>query len=84
MDSIAFMKTIYLGDRACKKIVLDSWNNRVMIQVDCISRIRDSSGHWNFYTAEDIPDAFIVLSQVEFFAMEPPGLIPNDQIDAEV
>lgn len=84
MDPIAFMKTIYLGDRACKKIILDGWNNFVKIQIDCISRIRDASGQWKFYNAEDIMDGYIVLSEVGFFVMDPPGLIPNDQIEVEV
>jgi hypothetical protein len=85
VDPITFMKTVYLGDRACKRIILDSWKDQIKIQVDCISRVRDPSGHWNFYTTEDIEDGSIVLSQVAFFAIDPPGLIPNDYIyDVEV
>ncbi len=85
MDPVTFMKTIYLHDRACKKIILDGWNHKVMLQADFISRIRDPSGLWNYYTAEDIEDGLIVFQDVSFFAMEPPGLIPNDFIlDAEV
>jgi hypothetical protein len=85
MDPVTFMKTVYVGDRACKRIILDGWNSQVIVQVNTISRVRDPSGQWNFYDAEDIDDGLIVLSQVEFFAMDPPGMVPNDEIyDIEV
>lgn len=84
MDPVTFVNTLYLGDRFCKKIVIDSWNRKVSIQVNQISRIRDPSGHWNFYTDEDIDDGSIVLSEVEYFSMSPEGLIPNDYIECEV
>ena len=85
MDPVRFMKTIYLGDRACKKIILDGWNCQVMLQVDSISRVRDPSGLWNYYMAEDIENGLIVFQHVSSFAMEPSGLIPNDFIlDFEV
>ena len=80
MDPVTFMKTVYVGDRACKRIILDGWNNQIIVQVNRISRVRDPSEQWNFYDAEDINDGLIVLSQVEFFIMDPPGLVPNDEI----
>ena len=43
MDVSAFLKTIYLGDRACKAITLDGWNRSIKIEIDCISRIRSPS-----------------------------------------
>jgi hypothetical protein len=80
MNPITFMKTVYVGDRACKRIILDGWGNRVAIQINRISRIREPSGQWNFYSAEDIEDGLIILSEVRSFAMDPPGLMPNDEI----
>ena len=81
MNSSDFIKTIYLGDRACKGVVLDGWNSLVKIHVDNISRIRSLSGNWEFYTDEDIENGFIVFEFVESIRFTPPGLIPNDAIN---
>jgi hypothetical protein len=77
-----FLRTVYVGDRACKAIRIESWRNEVMLEVDELSRIRSSSGQWDFYTAEDIPDGRIVVSGVEAIHFEPPGPLPNDFINA--
>lgn len=80
MDPIEFVDSIYLGDRACKAIILDGWASEVKLQVDCISRVRGKT--WNFYRAEDLKDGFIVfenVSQVEWGAS---GHIPNDIIQS--
>jgi len=81
MDPKSFLNTIYLGDRACKSLLLDGWHDRVAIQIDQISRIRSESGNWEFYTREDIFDGYIVFTDVRSFRMEPTGFIPNDQIN---
>lgn len=36
MDLRRFLDTIYLGDRACKSIIFDGWNETVRIHADCI------------------------------------------------
>ncbi|MCE7989394.1 MAG: hypothetical protein DYG89_50220 [Caldilinea sp. CFX5] len=77
-----FLRTIYLGDRACKSILIDGWNGRVVIQIDKISRIRSTSGNWEFYVDEDIDDGFLVFSDVKTLRIDPPGLIPNDLINS--
>jgi hypothetical protein len=56
-------KTVYLGDRLCKSIVLDGYAREVKIKIDLISRVRGES--WNFYSAEDIDDGYVVLEGVE-------------------
>lgn len=75
-----FLKTIYLGDRYCTKIIIDSNNNHVEIHVNLISRIRDESGNWNFYTEEDIENGILVFTDVNEVHLDKSGLIPNDQI----
>ena len=77
MDSL---RTIYLGDRACKSITIDGWNHRVAIKVDEISRIRSVSGKWDFNNNENIVDGLLVFSDVRSIQFDPAGPIPNDYI----
>jgi hypothetical protein len=80
MQPAEFLKTIYLGDRACKSIALDGWNRRVVIEVDEISRIRSKSGNWDFYNEENIVDGRLVFSEVRSVLFDPAGPLPNDYI----
>lgn len=80
MDPKAFLRTIYLGDRACKSILIDGWRDRVLLQVTLLSRIRSPSGEWEFYSAEDIVDGAIVFTGVDSIRFDPPGPLPNDYI----
>jgi len=73
-----FMRTIYLGDRACKAIIMDGWRHELRIQIDCISRVRTEQ--WDYYTDEDLPDGYLVFEKVESMVFEPAGHIPNDWI----
>jgi hypothetical protein len=74
------IRSIYFGDRSIKSILLDGPGSKVSIQIDCISRIRDPSGNWNFYTAEDIPNGLLVFTGVDSIKFSPPGPIPNDAV----
>jgi hypothetical protein len=76
-----FLRTVYVGDRACKAICLESWQRQVVIKVDLLSRIRSPSGEWQYYSAEDIPDGRIVFTGVEAVRFEPAGPLPNDLIN---
>lgn len=76
-----FLRTIYLGDRSCKSILIDGWGSRVMVLVDLISRVRDSSGLWNYYSQEDILNGLIVFQDVDSITLDPPGFVPNGYIN---
>jgi hypothetical protein len=80
MDPATFLRTIYLGDRACKGIAIDGWNKQVALHVDVISRIRSTTGTWDYYTDEDIKDGRLVFTGVSMMRFEPAGPIPNDLI----
>lgn len=73
-----FLSSVYLGDRACKAIVLDGWKDEVRIQINLISRRRSET--WDFYSAEDVEDGFLVFEGVDHVSFDPPGLVPNDAI----
>lgn len=76
-----FIRSIYLGDRACKAILIEAWRNRVAIQVDIVSRLRPGALTWDHYADADIKDAWLVFSEVRSFSSVPGGLLPNDFIN---
>ncbi len=82
MEVKDFVKSIYLGDRACKKIFIDSWNQELSIEVDIISRIRSENGNWDYYDAEDIENGQLVFRHVKNFLFDESGNIPNDRINS--
>ena len=81
MNPIDFSQTIYLGDRFCKGIQLNSFDGEVKIKVNSISRVRGDT--WNFYIDEDIEDGFIVIAGVSSIAFEPSCYMPNEWIEIE-
>lgn len=81
MNPIKFIDTIYLGDRACKAILIDGWNDLLKIQIDMISRIRNEDSVWDFYNDENIKDGYIVFKGLKSVNFEPQGFIPNGEID---
>ena len=80
MRAEELVKSIYLGDRGVKALFIDIWDETVRIKIQKISRVRDPSGNWNFYTAEDIDDGIILLEGVRSLSLTPPGFLPNDYI----
>src|SRR5215471_17536878 len=82
MNAVDFVRSLYLGDRCCKTIMLDGRNATVRVMVDTISRIRSPSGNWDYYTAEDVVDGVIVFEDVTFVELDNAGAIPNDSINS--
>lgn len=78
MDPDRFLKSIYLGDRACRSMLVDFWSGELKVQVDCISRVRSET--WDYYNDENLDDGFIVFEGVHKFSLDPEGLLPNDCI----
>jgi hypothetical protein len=77
-----FVGTLYVGDRGCKAFHLEAWDGSVRVVVDCISRVRDPSGIWGYYTDEDITDGSIVFTGVDRIELQNDGWIPNDLINS--
>jgi hypothetical protein len=80
MNIIEFLRTIYLGDRSCRSILIDGWNSELKLQVSCISRVRSKT--WNYYTDEDIEDGHMVFGNVSFISFDPQGFLPDDLINS--
>lgn len=78
MNISEFIETLYLGDRACKAIIIDGWDSLLKVQVDRISRCEN--GVWNYSEKGDIVDGYIVFCGVTSMTFDPPGYIPNDYI----
>jgi hypothetical protein len=76
-----FIKTLHLGDRACKQVTIDGWGKRLVITVDSISRIRNPSGEWGFYNDENIDDGLIVFEGLTSFQFSPQCFVPSDWIE---
>lgn len=74
-----FIKTIYLGDRLCLSIIMEGTKKRVLLQVDCISRVRGDS--WNYHDAEDVRNGYLVFENVSSCSLELKGQLPNDWIE---
>lgn len=76
-----FIKTLYLGDRAWKQVIIDGWGSRLLIVIDKISRVRNPSGEWGFYSDEDIDDGLIVFEGLSSFQFSSQGFVPCDWIE---
>jgi hypothetical protein len=80
MNPKEFANTIYLGDRGCEEIIIDTIKSLVRIKIDLISRIRSPDGQWNYYQDENIENGYIVFCGINSFKINSNGLLPNDFI----
>jgi len=80
MRAEELLASIYLGDRCCMGFIADTRADLFSIRVDCISRVRSESGHWEFYTAEDIEQGYIVFAGLGRVVFDPSGRLANDLI----
>jgi hypothetical protein len=80
MTSKELIQSIYLGDRGVIGYSVDTLQHRVIIKFDILSRIRSISGNWEHYNEEDIQGGGLIFTDVEFFSVEPLGVLPNDYV----
>lgn len=80
MDGIDLLRSLYLGDRACKRIDIRGWDEVVAIQVNLISRLRAGSSTWDYSTDGDIENGWIVFRGVTELNFSGSGGVPNDAI----
>ena len=80
MNPKDFFNTIYLGDRACKEISIDFWNNVIRLKIDCIARTTPPVCQWGFNENNQIDDGNLVFSGVVSYEMNPQGIFANDYI----
>lgn len=71
-----FLKSLYFGDRYCEKMEIH--REKVIIQINCISRIEPENNQWNYYTKDDISHGQLIFEDISFFEMNPNMLI-NDE-----
>lgn len=57
-----FLNSLYLGDRFCEKMEIS--NNKIILQINCISRLKDNNAEWKYYTDQDIEHGCIVFDEV--------------------
>jgi hypothetical protein len=79
MDVKKYLEDCYFGDRGSKAILIESWNKKVKIQIDMISRYPVPGQNWTW--RENIEDGWLVFDGVDFFSLDNNGHLPNDYID---
>ncbi len=84
MNFESFLSTIYLGDRACKSILIDGWNGRVEVTVDIVQGFAIGVETGIFTQTKMSITGRLFFAGVEAIIIEPPGRFPNDVIESLV
>ncbi len=71
------LRTLYLGDRFCEKVLVNK--NKISFQINCISKLKEGTKEWNYYTEEDIEHGYLVFDEVVEFGTNS-ELSFNDEI----
>ena len=80
MNAKELCNSIYLGDRYCKKMEIKG--NKILFQINCISRLEEGTCNWNYYNDKDIIDGYIVFDHVVNYFIQN-GKTINDEIDVK-
>lgn len=68
MDRIKkFLSSIYLGDRFCENFIIS--DDKILLQINCISRLKEGTEEWNYYSKEDIEHGYLVFDEVIDFSL---------------
>ncbi len=57
-----FLDSLYFGDRFCERMEIG--DNKIVFQINCISRLEEGSTEWNYYTGKDIEHGCLVFDGV--------------------
>lgn len=83
MDKIKkLFGSIYLGDRFCEDIVIK--NDKILIQINCISRLEEGTETWNYYSEEDVEHGYLVFDEVIDFSSSSELPINDEIYDIEI
>ena len=70
--------SFYLGDRYCEKVIIK--DNKIMFQINLISRIKEGASEWDFYNDKDLENGFLVFDNVINYSIDNGSTI-NDEIE---
>ena len=57
-----FLESLYLGDRFCEK--MEIIDDKIIFQINLISRLEEGSTEWNYYSGKDIEHGCLVFDGV--------------------
>ncbi len=56
------LSSIYLGDRFCENVIFRE--NKILFQINCISRLKEGTNEWNYFSERDIEHGYLVFDEV--------------------